>query len=596
MTQGNMQAGNKDKPALRWMSNVAGKKTINILWLTLLQVFQGLGGILFALFLGRLIDDAVAKNLPAFTRTGALLLVLLAAMITVSALNRYLAEYVRSDLENCFKNRLFSDLLDGDYAHVAAIHSGEWMNRLTSDTTVVANGMADIYPNVIGMMMRMIGAVVMILIIIPKLIYIIVPGGILLFVFSYSFRKKLKALHRKVREKDGNLRVFLSETLGSLMIVKSFAREKQSSEEADSLMAAHRKARMDKTRFSNICNVGFSAAMDGAYVVGAIYCGYCILRGTMSYGTFVVVLRMIAQIQSPAANISGYLPRYYSMIASAERLMEAERIPEDEGKDALDSSAIDRLYHTSFVGFRFENAGFTYLPPVSGQNAEEEPTAPEDPKADMPVVIRDLNLSIDKGDYIAFTGPSGCGKSTVLKLLMCLYPLDCGTRSILLTEADNAKKEIPLTGRYRRLFAYVPQGNQLMTGTIREIVTFANREDLNREAAIWNALRIACADEFVSALRDGIDTQLGERGAGLSEGQMQRIAIARAVFSDHPILILDESTSALDVETEQQLLANLRSMTDRTVLIVTHRPEVLKICSKQVLMSERGVTVRKNNI
>ncbi|MGI6118708.1 MAG: ABC transporter ATP-binding protein [Bilifractor sp.] len=591
-----MRAGKKDRPVRRWMRHVAGKKIINILWLTLLQVFQGVSGILFALFLGRLIDDAVAKNLPAFTRTGVLLLVLLAAMITASALNRYLAEYTRSDLENCFKNRLFSDLLDGDYAHVAAIHSGEWMNRLTSDTTVVANGMADIYPNVIGLMARMIGAVVMILIIIPKLIYIVIPGGILLFLFSWSFRKKLKALHRKVREKDGNLRVFLSETLGSLMIVKSFAREKQSSEEADLRMAAHRKARMDKIRFSNICNIGFGAAMDGAYVVGAIYCSYRILRGTMSYGTFTVVLRMIAQIQSPAANISGYLPRYYSMIASAERLIEAEQIPEDEGKDALDSTAIDHLYHTSFAGFRFENAGFTYLPPVSGQNTEEEPAAPEDPKANMPVVIRDLNLSISKGDYIAFTGPSGCGKSTILKLLMCLYPLDCGTRSILLKEAGHAEKEIPLTGRYRKLFAYVPQGNQLMTGTIREIVTFANREDMNSEAAIWNALRIACADEFVSALRDGIDTRLGERGTGLSEGQMQRIAIARAVFSDHPILILDESTSALDVKTEQQLLANLRSMTDRTVLIVSHRPEVLKICSKQVLMSERGVTVRKNNI
>ena len=147
------------------------------------------------------------------------------------------------------------------------------------------------------------------------------------------------------------------------------------------------------------------------------------------------------------------------------------------------------------------------------------------------------------------------------------------------------------TLEWRGLFAYVPQGNQLMSGTIREIVAFGDAERMQQERQLMRALRVACADEFVSALKDGLDTVLGERGNGLSEGQMQRIAIARAVFSEHPILMLDESTSALDEVTEQELLANLKAMTDKTVLIVTHRPAVLRICDKQIIMTKEGVSV-----
>jgi ATP-binding cassette subfamily B protein len=190
-------------------------------------------------------------------------------------------------------------------------------------------------------------------------------------------------------------------------------------------------------------------------------------------------------------------------------------------------------------------------------------------------VLRNMDLQIQKGEYVAFCGPSGCGKSTVLKLLMCLYPLDGGERCLTAAEG-----EIPLDAGWRGLFAYVPQGNQLMSGSIREVVTFGDREQMVQEERIFRALKIACADQFVSELPDGLDTQLGERGAGLSEGQMQRVAIARAIFSDRPILLLDEATSALDEQTEAKLLDNLRSMTDKTVVIITHRPAALDITDK----------------
>ena len=184
----------------------------------------------------------------------------------------------------------------------------------------------------------------------------------------------------------------------------------------------------------------------------------------------------------------------------------------------------------------------------------------------MPVVMDGFDLEICKGETLAFSGQSGCGKSTVLKLLMCLYSLDSGERYI---------DDRPLTAEFRRLFAYVPQGNALMNGTIRDVVCFAEPFD---EERMKRALTIACADEFV----DDVDLKLGERGSGLSEGQMQRLSIARAIYSDAPILLLDEATSALDECTEKRLLENLRSMTDKTVVIVTHRKAALSICDRVV--------------
>lgn len=175
---------------------------------------------------------------------------------------------------------------------------------------------------------------------------------------------------------------------------------------------------------------------------------------------------------------------------------------------------------------------------------------------------------------------------------MSLYPLDSGERYIEgNSNPDTGTTRQPLTARWRGLFAYVPQGNQLMSGTIREIVAFGDAERMRQETLLMWALQVACADEFVYALKDGLDTVLGERGSGLSDGQMQRIAIARAVFSNHPILMLDEATSALDEVTEQRLLANLKAMTDKTLLIVTHRPAALRICDKQIIMTEEGINI-----
>ena len=557
-----------------WIIKTTGSYKVLVGLLVILQTVMGCFSIFYAFVLRQIINAAVGGDRNEFFLSIIIMIAVLCLQILFQAFIRFLNEYTSAAVENKFKAQLFSSLLTGNYASVTAIHSGEWMNRLTSDTVVVAGGVTQIVPGIIGMSVRMIGAIAAIIWLEYRFLYVLIPGGAAMFCLTYLFRKVLKRLHKRIQETDGALRIFLQERLESLLIVRTFAKENQTSEQAVSLMKDHKTARLKRTRFSNICNIGFAAAMNGAYVLGIIYCGYGILTGTMNYGNLMAILQLIGQVQNPFANITGYLPRYYAMLASAERLMEAERFQKDCENPVTEAGALN-YYRNEFQSIQLEHVYFTYQP--QAQRSGEEPS--------MPVVLKNVNLSIQKGEYIAFTGPSGCGKSTILKLLMCLYPLDSG--KCYMKTAQGVR---PLTAAWRNLFAYVPQGNQLLSGTIREIIAFGDKESMKDDIRIMNALRIACAEEFVMALENGLDSELGERGLGLSEGQMQRIAIARAVFSDHPILIFDEATSALDETTAEKMLTNLRTMTDKTVLLVTHRMDQAAIFDKELTFSKDGIT------
>lgn len=534
------------KSTLQYLKDVTGNKKLYFLILMIVQILQGISGVCFALLLKSVIDSAVIHDGRLLVQNILLFMGLIVLQMIFSALLRYYNELSKATFENNCKARLFEQLLHRDYSSISSIHSAEWMNRLTSDTVVVSSGLTEIVPGLAGMAAKMSGALSMIILMEPRFVFVIGIGGILMVLLTTVFRKKLKAYHKIVQEKDGKVRIFLQEHLHSLMIIKVFTTEKHTYNESLKTMEEHKQARMEKTCFSNVCNVGFSFMMNGAYVLGAIYSVIGIYRGTVSYGTLMALLQLISQIQAPFANITSYIPKYHAMIASSERLLEIE-------KSCMDIEENNGI--KDFESISLEHIDFSY------EKSRE-------------VILKDFNFHLEKGECIGFTGPSGCGKSTVLKVLLSLYPITSGTKTIVC----NGKPEL-LTSGYRHLFSYVPQGNQLMSGTIRDVVTFSNT---NNEEKIWEALEIACASDFVRKLPNGLDTKLKEQGSGISEGQMQRLAIARAIYSNRPILLLDEATSALDVKTEKQVLSNLKAMKDMTVIIVTHRLEALSMCSREV--------------
>ena len=570
-----------------------GRKRGYVLAFTLIQVVFGFTGVINALLMRGIVDSATARDLSAFWKYVLILGILMAVLLFSGAFFNWFSTNVSNDVEILFKKRLTDNVFRKDFGSVNGFTSGEWLTRLSSDVSVVSGGCLGLIPSVAGALIRLVSALVMIVALDHWFAFLLIPSGIAMVLASYFLRGIMKRLHKNVQESDGRMRTFFLDRLGSLMVIKAFAAEQQTSDGMWEKMQDLKGARMKSTVFSIFCGTGFQIAVRGTYLIGLIYCTCGIISGTVTYGTLTAILQLIGQVQGPFANLSGFVARFYAVMASAERLMEVEAFAEDCPEPVLGMQEVQAYYQEKFQGVELRNVKFTYpARTIDAQTKEgqakksqtKEAQAGLGKEAFMQPVLKDFDLSVRKKEYVAFTGHSGCGKSTVLKLLTCLYPLDAGER--VLVGVDGT---IPLTSKWRRLFAYVPQGNQLMSGKVRDVVAFACPEESTNDAKLMQALSIACADEFLPELENGLDTELGEHGFGLSEGQTQRIAIARAIFADSPVLLLDEATSALDEQTEARLLENLKGLTDKTVIIVTHRKAALSICDRVLAFSEDGV-------
>ena len=249
---------NDRQNTIKWLWEVPERKKLYILILTILQSLVGASGVIYALLMKNIVDFASAGDKEGFIKNVILIIALVIAQITVRAFIRKLEELSRSTFENIFKKRLLHNIMQKDFGKISAVHSGEWLNRLTNDTVVVANNYTDIIPGLSGMIVKLLSAFVMMIVLDWRFACILVPGGIIMGIMTYAFRKVLKRLHKNMQEKDGKLRIFLQERIASMMIIRSFAAENQIESEAEEKMSAHKDARMKKNSFSNFCNIGFA--------------------------------------------------------------------------------------------------------------------------------------------------------------------------------------------------------------------------------------------------------------------------------------------------------------------------------------------------
>ena len=550
-----MLANDKHAPVLRWILRRSRQQLFSMVLLVVANMLLAVSTVVFAITCREIIDGAVGGDRSRLYRGIALLLGVILTQLALRLFCNGLLEYTKARLEILFKDSLFSHLLQADYKQMTAYHCGELLNRMFSDVQVVTDGVTGLLPNFISMITRLAAAFGVLVWLYPVFALVFLCAGVFIFCISRLLRKRLKALHRAVQEREGRVRSFFQETLSSVLIVKVFGAYQKTEQEAQVRMHDHYKARMKRRNLSIVSNAGFTLVFQLGYAYALVSGALGILGGTMSYGTLTAVLQLVGQVQTPFAGLSGMLPRFYGVLASAERIMELEQLPQEADQP------LPALEPADFRGIAFEHVQFSY-----GRND----------------VLQNLNFSIDRGDFVAVTGRSGVGKSTVFLLMLGVYAPQGGKVRIL-TNAG----EYPACRSTRRLFSYVPQGNILFSGTVRDNISFVKPEA--SESEIWRAAETACAADFIRQFPQGLDTQIGENGFGLSLGQAQRIAVARAVLSDAPVILFDEATSALDEATELTMLHNIAIIRNKTCVIVTHRKAALQICNKRLHIG--GVTV-----
>lgn len=530
---------------VNWIYYQSGISLRKLMVSFFIQCLVSFLGISYALIFRVLVDSAATSNLDKISLYSCVFILILVFQVVLNAFLRRFQEKAIIMIENNLKKECMNEIMYREYGGVVSFHSGEWMNKITSDIPIVAKHFVHIPSNIGGIAVQIISALIFLMIIEPRYLKTVVICLTGIILFESVFYKRIKFFHKEVQEKDGSLRVYIQEMISSLIVIKAYRNENTVNENLNTYLDEYRDSRLRMNLFSVIMNMLFGLGTNGALILSAIYCSYCIYKGTMTYGSFVAIIQIISQLRSPIANAYVNIPNYYAMVGSVERLREIEKWPLENTAENKEITEERR----EFKSIVFSDVGFEYTDEREHRH-----------------VIEGLSFCMNKDDFTVITGPSGCGKSTLLKLLLSLYKPSKGDIKI---ETVNGFHDLDIS--WRDLFAYVPQDNQLMKGTIRDVICFGETYD---EQKMKKAIKVSCCDEFMDSLENGIMTQLLEKGSGLSEGQMQRISIARAVYSEKPVLLLDEATSALNEEIEQQLINRLVNETDRTIVLVTHHRKI----------------------
>ena len=538
--------------AIRELWQWSKTRHLSIFGICILSMIGTCGSLMIAAATRGLIDSAVGRDgrqflFNAILISGAVLTIRLCGLISGLLSAKTGAELLR-DLRTMVLKRL----LHKQYAELDGFHSGELVNRMFSDVGIVRNGIMEAVPAIVSMAVGFAGAAVLLIRMDWRFILLMLAGGLLGLILIAAFHKPMTSRHKAAQESEGRLHAALQELLENLRLVKASGTEKRMEGRTEDRQQAFLAAQLRKGRFSVSMNNSISLVFQLSWLFCMLWGCYGIYCGRLTYGMLAAILQLLGQIQGPFSKAAGVADQLYGTISSAERLKELLDLPEEEPVPA-DDSVPDR----EFREIRLCGVDFSY-----GRRAEP--------------VLKQVNLTIRAGEFAAVTGASGSGKSTLFQLLLGIYQPVGGELKFCFADG----KEMAVSRSTRGLFAYVPQGNTLFSGTLRENLTMFT--DSASDEEILQAARLACLDRFLAELSDGLDTVIGERGIGLSEGQAQRVAVARALLSRAPILLLDECTSALDEKTETELLRNIASLRGKTCLIVTHRRAALEICNSRI--------------
>ena len=454
--------------------------------------------------------------------------------------------------QNKMQQKLLDRILRSKWNGKETHHSGDVLNRLETDVTNVVNFLTEVIPNSLSTLALFVGAFGYLFMMDWRLAIVIVIMIPIFILFSRVYVRQMRHLTSEVRTSDSKVQSILQETIQHRLLIKTLEGDSAAVDRLEDTQSVLRSNVVRRTKFSVfsylVLNLGFSVG----YLIAFTWAAVRLSGGTLTFGGMTAFLQLVNKIQNPARQLTHLAPQFVSVFTAAERLMELEENPLEEQGEPIELKTP--------CGVRFIDVAFAY------DDSEDN-------------VIEHLTFDFYPTSCTAILGETGAGKTTMVRMILALLQPNSGK-----VEIYNEKESYELSPLLRTNFVYVPQGNTLMSGSIRDNLRLGKLDATDDE--MMEALKQSCAD-FVFELPDGLNTQCTEQGGGLSEGQAQRISIARALLRNRSIMLFDEATSALDPDTERNLLQNILSKRNKTIIFITHRPAVMEYCDQTIEIEKR---------